>query len=982
MTITNINLLGKEEPVQSTVANKQKGYHVEESGIGYMQPGAFFDGGVEQEALSGEGLQEKAKSMFSGMPESNGAYLANTFGEVGNALLEEQGISAKDEDVDTMVTVVEKIQLQIAKSGKTQNSMLNLSADQIKSVVGDGAMAYSMAAQLKEITKEETAYLINNNMEPTIGNIYQAQSSTLTEKKYIPLDKEVGRKVQEKLAEYTGEVTVTAKDKELAEWMVSTGVEFTKESFTYAKELLDLQLPPQEMQVNQMILSAVQVGKSATEAVLLPSHDMVYRAEQGVQIVQQAKTEDVVELMETGKDINLSNLAELQHKNKKLIHELISEKSEETFIKARRILEETRLYMTAKANLSLLKKGIQIETKPLQDLVEDLKKQEEEYIKKIYAGNEEGEEIFSASNKELRQFAQVPAYSLPQIKFGEMTLSEAVVTGQQMALTFEKANASYETMMTQPRRDLGDHIQKAFRNTGAILEELGMEITPGNERAVRILGYNQMEITTEALLMMKQKDEQVQQLFSNMTPRVVLTMIRQGFNPLKVTLDELNKKAEEIHLQSDEGGIDSYGKFLVELEQRKDITAEEREAYIGIYRLLHQVTKSDGAAVGALVKADEELTMQNLLTQVRNRRAMGYEKVVDEKTGEKTEDFSADTSITSQINAAFQLQCAKEAVKKISVSGLKEAEKGNQLMHMTPEELLQSFRDAEAVPSQVAEYISEQEQEMIRQTAMAERQVLEMLHTLDLPKSPENILALQQMLTDRNRLFKNLFGEKNKTDELKEELKEIKENLLKDMAEALSAPEDMARAQETLADTAEHIMDSMMDDADITSLDIRQLRQMRSQLQILNARSKKEEYAVPVMVSDEFGMIQLKIVRGEKEHGKVAITFESEAGKKIAASFSATKADLQGYVVADDPDVLEQLKEADDRFREGIYKHTGQEMEKGSISYILSRELSLNRFENGFDRAEDGEAEKDQIQTRTLYGLAKGFLLNLREISL
>lgn len=638
--------------------------------------------------------------------------------------------------------------------------------------------------------------------------------------------------------------------------------------------------------------------------------------------------------------------------------------------------------MTSKANLALLKRGIQIETQPLEELVENLKQQEQELIKAIYGGNEEGEGIFSATKQELRQFAEAPAYALPHIRFTDMTISEAVSVGKERAVELQKANLSYETMMTQPRRDLGDNIQKAFRNTDAILEDLGMEVTESNERAVRILGYNEMEITRDAVMSMKLKDEQVQLLFSNMTPRVVLSMIREGYNPLQVSLEELNNKAAEMNRSMDKNGYDSYGKFLVELEQRKEITAEERESYIGIYRLLHQVAQTDGAAIGALVKAEEELTMKNLMTQVRNKRSGGFEKVVDESVGVHSEEFAADTSITMQIEAAYQTVCVQDALKQISVSKMEEANKSKDIHQMTPEQILEAFRQAQKTQTEAEtlEYILKQEQGIVRQAAMAEPQVMEMLQNMDMPKSPENMVALWEMLSDRNHLFKTLFNEKDKKDDLQEAIREIKETLWKDFAEALSTPEEMAEAQEKLAETAENVMKGMLEDTELTSIDLRQLQRMSTQMEIMSARSKREEYAVPIMVSDEYGMVSLKIVRGEKEEGKVSIALELGSGDKIAAAFSAQKDSLQGYVVSDSEEVLEQLKQADTALRSSISQYAGIKLQEGNVAYVLSRELSLNQFESGIN-LENREKEREGVQTKTLYGVAKGFLLNLSKIS-
>lgn len=44
--------------------------------------------------------------------------------------------------------------------------------------------------------------------------------------------------------------------------------------------------------------------------------------------------------------------------------------------------------------------------------------------------------------------------------------------------------------------------------------------------------------------------------------------------------------------------------------KNNQITEEERNSYIGIYRLIHQVEQTDGAAIGALVNQGAEMTMK------------------------------------------------------------------------------------------------------------------------------------------------------------------------------------------------------------------------------------------------------------------------------------------------------------------------------------------------------------------------------------
>lgn len=141
-----------------------------------------------------------------------------------------------------------------------------------------------------------------------------------------------------------------------------------------------------------------------------------------------------------------------------------------------------------------------------------------------------------------------------------------------------------------------------------ILNDLGMELTDENRRAVRILGYNSIDITRDSVLTMKAADEEVQRVFKNMTPAVVTQMIKRGINPLEMDFTSLNQEAESI--KSEElGGEDNrkFSEYLWKMEQNHEISEEERSSYIGIYRLIRQVENTDGAAIGALIQQEHRL---------------------------------------------------------------------------------------------------------------------------------------------------------------------------------------------------------------------------------------------------------------------------------------------------------------------------------------------------------------------------------------
>ena len=160
----------------------------------------------------------------------------------------------------------------------------------------------------------------------------------------------------------------------------------------------------------------------------------------------------------------------------------------------------------------------------------------------------------------------MPAYVLGMPKVNLETVNALHEAGDALQKDLERAGESYETLMTAPRRDLGDSIQKAFANVGDILDDLGMEANEANQRAVRILGYNSLAITKESVLSMKAADERVQRTFANLTPATVREFIRQGENPLDMNLDELNQKAEKIRSESQGQDTERFSEYLWKLE--------------------------------------------------------------------------------------------------------------------------------------------------------------------------------------------------------------------------------------------------------------------------------------------------------------------------------------------------------------------------------------------------------------------------------
>ena len=589
------------------------------------------------------------------------------------------------------------------------------------------------------------------------------------------------------------------------------------------------------------------------------------------------------------------------------------------------------------------------------------------------------------------------------------TIDGAYEQGKQMKSALEKAGVQYETLMTAPRTDMGDSIQKAFRNVDDILNDLGVEATEENRRAVRILGYNGIEITEDSIIQMKAADEEVQRMFKNMTPAVVTQLIKQGINPLEMKISDLNRVAERVRSEVGKDDNQKFSEYLYKMEKNNQITEEERNSYIGIYRLIHQVEQTDGAAIGALVNQGAEMTMKNLLTAVRSSHKTNRMDIsVDNDYGESKEQTVNANSITDQIETAYQTNCMKDAADLLTPGRLQQVfDQHPDWQNMTPEEFAHAL--AETVDTDAAaerEYLQEQ-MRMVQEAAAAPDEIYRMLEQFDLPNSAMNVNAIQSMMANRNQLFRQIFGEESTNPDREkkitaEDIEAIKESIIEDFGEAVSEPKALAEVQETLGKVAENVMKTMISSDEVTSIDVREMRLMQAKLSINQTLAKKEQYSIPVLVGDKVTNVSLKIVRGVETKGIVDIMLESEMSGKIAATFQAKEEGISGLVVTDKQETRDLLADQMGFLASAIQESDGEQVD---LRFAIEKNLDLNHF-SGVASGKSGnvtfvndsaastkeavdkegqstEGKKEdsvyKVQTARLYHIAEAFLKTIRE---
>lgn len=936
--------------------------------------------------------------------------------------------AAKDDGYDVIVTETDKIKAVLAKAGVDISIYGDdLSREQLTDITGSQTEAAMLVNQMKaydipatddnikagtdaidraksitNISNETKAYLVRNNMNPTVSNVYKATYSSSQVQNYkqkvgiTDNVKQLYEELKPQLKQILGEAHIDSSDENLNQcrWLIDEDIAVTPDNVLLANQIDGITAAGENVSSDfyaRAVTEALAMGKKAADATMSQDGLTFDMAREVCDVLSEATAEDIVTLESDNMPVTIENLSKLiaargkdgaasQASANKALDNQITDSREARLVTAQRKLEEARLSMTAEANLSLIKKGVSIDTEPIERVVELLKQQENKYYGALF-----GESSVEASDDRVRmynnvcdifnQMKQQPAYVLT-LESSDDTVYELYTAGKAMKQSLEAASG-YETLMTSPRADMGDSISKAFQNVDDILKELQIETSESNRRAVRILAYNSTNITEENIKQIKSIDEQVQRAFSDMTPAVTLEMIKRGISPLDMSMSDISDTARQIKSENHDERDEKFSEFLWKLEKKNEISEEERDSYIGIYRLISQVEQSDGAVIGSLVNQGADITMKNLLTavRVRGKSAMDY-KVDDTFAG--VDSVSRGIKIDSQIESAYQANCLRDVLDTLSPEKM-EFVQDDSWLEMTPEQLRQAVYEADEDNTLSEQYATEQLRQFNQAVSVPEN-VYAFLEKYDVKTTAVNLMAASRLMKNPSEAVRNLWERGDSAT-----ARALLDETLRRFSESVKNPKELAQAQETLADTAEHVMDSMIiEDRHTGSIDIRQMKLLCSQLRIASNMSRQENYIVPIETADGVTGMKLRIVRGEDKKGLVDIFLEDKKCGRVAAYFEAKENSVSAMIVTDDEQTKKLFEDNITMFEAGI--SDGEQRVRIDVALehdISAKESKMSDMKSNTES--DNETKKqldggESVQTTRLYHIAEQFIVNVQRV--
>ncbi|MBR1628469.1 MAG: hypothetical protein IJ679_04265, partial [Lachnospiraceae bacterium] len=943
-----------------------------------------------------------------------------------------------DEEIAAMTGGSERMKAML--SSALEKAALPLEED----ILSDGVQAlqkFSELGQKEELAPAAMEYLLKNELEPTIEHVYQGTFSQGSVGSFeMPVEEETIEALMpqvEKLLD-TVDLPLDDRQRENTQWMLEKNLPITAENLSYLNELQTRELYLDEDLALSAIVHSVEEGKRPQEAYVVAGFSLEDQAKDAADVLVQVSEEQVARVAERGDRISIDNLRREMLREERGLRPLESAKSDQVEaetespeepvkvemvetesaeepvkagketampssslaeVRAQRILQEARLVMSAQANLALLKQGISIDIQELSDVVDRLKDLEQSFYKTqlVEPGQAVSEEelfsridLFETTNREVEELSQMPAALLGQVpRLTNATISELHTAGREIAAVYKQADERYETMRTQIRRDLGDSRAKAFSNIDPILEDLHLETTAANRRAVRILGYNEQEISVESIAAVKANDALVQRTFKNLTPGAIAKLIQQGENPLHLSLEELNKKVDAIKAESgsesDEG---RFAEFLFKAEQTGALSEEEREAFIGLHRLIYQVEKTDGALIGQLLAQGAEITLGNLMMALRTRKAQNREYTIDDQSG-FGEIERTSLSITDQIEMAFQTERMRDAGELLTPQRFQQVGEEADWQQMSPDRFAEVLEEMPENPEEermAKEYNRVLVQDM-REAVKAEESVYDFLSRFDLAQTPANLEAFSQMLANRNDMYRRLFKDNDRrvfgteADGVAEGevgLSDVMEDLIREFGESVRTPEEMAKAQQHLQEVAENVMRNMIVEQPVGTIDVRGMQITIKQIKSLGQIARRTEtYSMPIVVEDSVGNLSLRIIRAdEEERGQVRLSFDMENTGVVDATFRCEADGVYGRITTSISATRQRLEERMEEIAASIAEVSGREV---SLSFDLDARADANRIfdeaQTDFEPRTDGE--RPEVQTRVLYGIARRFIDSL-----
>ena len=284
----------------------------------------------ESKAGTASDVMQQADKMDTASMKDQMVVASNTTTAADCKKVEEEGFSLQQTDIRTVVTVTDKIKMELAKAGVDVSSFGGgLSAEQIEAFAGNAALAQKIAGRIEQLaadiplTHDNAAdfvraleeagelqqlndgalkYMLDNQLKPTIANLYKAQYSGSTVYVNQNTDQVGFEGIKEQVSRIIAQSGRKEDERALADsqWLMQNQIPLTAQNLNYIDQLKEMDFPLDTEKLLDQMITAVAEGKRPQDAVLLDAYSLTGQAQKAVEVIQQTTDEDLAYVISKG----------------------------------------------------------------------------------------------------------------------------------------------------------------------------------------------------------------------------------------------------------------------------------------------------------------------------------------------------------------------------------------------------------------------------------------------------------------------------------------------------------------------------------------------------------------------------------------------------------------------------------------------------------------------------------------------------------
>lgn len=505
---------------------------------------------------------------------------------------------------------------------------------------------------IENIDKDTALNIIKKGDKATIEDLYTSKYTRFSNKENINIENidNIDSQIENILKQ--NNIEINDENMSIAKDFIKNEIDISSENIEKYKKLENIKESLNIKDILEKCAKNILKNENVLNVEIFSNENIAKNYESYKEILPNILPEHIQSLIDDKIKVNLKNILlnyeNINTNNVNVTQEAISEKLN---------LYKIQLKLTTEAMYSLYDKGINIDTKPLKEVVTYLEEIEQEKYKKYLELNE----VDSTQDniQTIKNVVSTIQNIYPNVVYN--TFKDII--GQKVDFSLSGINKSlkaqniiddFETFKTMPNRAFGDSINKLKDDFKNLLIDNGFEPNGANLKALKILSVNNMDFTEENMLNVKLLDSKIDYLANNLHPLTVAKMLKDSFNPMDKNINDVID-----YINNNSFGQTSREKIaeqILDIDKENKLSKEERDAIVAVYRMLNMVQKGDSVSIGNLLKTEKNVTLSNLLQaskiSEKNRKNIDFDKKVDDNTGE-SEKITSDKNITNSIQSGI-----------------------------------------------------------------------------------------------------------------------------------------------------------------------------------------------------------------------------------------------------------------------------------------------------------------------------------------